>query len=73
MVGTFTLSRGLVRLCGERNVFGHDSFDLRCHFLDLRMGQGLNAEVVIFLKLILDNVTATVEGGNNILVKNLIA
>ena len=30
------------------------------HFFDLRMGQGLNAEVVIFLKLVLHEVVAAV-------------
>ena len=57
----------------KRNVFGNNGFDLSRHFLYLRMGQGLDAEVVILLKLILDNVMSFIKSGNNILVKNLIA
>lgn len=54
-------------------MLGNNSLDLCRHFFDLYMGQDLNAEVVIFLKLALDNVVAFIEGSNNILVENLIA
>ncbi|CDE58383.1 unknown [Prevotella sp. CAG:873] len=43
------------------------------HFLDLRMGQGLNAEVVIFLKLVLHEVVAAVNLRDNVLIHYLIA
>ena len=65
----FRLGRSII---GQMMLVGN-GLHLCGHFFDLRMGQGLNAEVVIFLKLVLDNVMATVESGNNILVKNLIA
>ena len=73
VVGAFTFLRLFISGSGERNMFGNNGFDLCRHFFDLCVCQVLNAEVIIFLKLILDNVVATVEGGNNILVKNLIA
>lgn len=43
------------------------------HFFDLRMGQGLNAEVVILLNLINDKVCLGRRIGNKITVHNLIA
>ena len=46
---------------------------LRGHFLDLRVGQGLNSEVVILMKLIFDKFGFTQRIGNKITVHNLIA
>lgn len=57
----------------ERNVLCHDLLDLLFHLLHLCMSEGLNAEVVILLKLVLDNIVAFIEGGDNILVENLVA
>ena len=47
--------RWLLPLFGGCGFFGYYG-----HFFDLRMGQGLNAEVVIFLKLVLHEVVAAV-------------
>lgn len=73
VVGTFALLGMLVGGGGERNVFGHDSFHLRGHFLDLRMGQGLYAEVVILLKLIVHHIVAAVNLRDYVSIHNLIA
>ena len=73
VVGALALLWLLVCFGGERNVFGHDSFHLRGHFFDLRMGQGLNAEVVIFLKLIVQHIVAAVNLRDYVSVHNLIA
>ena len=43
------------------------------HFLDLRVCQGLNTEVVILLKLILHEVVAAVNLSDYVLIYNLIA
>lgn len=43
------------------------------HTLAPANNQGLNSEVVIPLKLILNNIMALIEDGDNILVKNLVA
>ena len=73
VVGSFPFLRLLVGFGGKWNMLGHDGFHLRGHFLDLRMSQGLNAEVVILLKLIVHDIVAAVNLRDYVTVHNLIA
>ena len=73
VVGTFALGRSLVRFGGERNMLGHNLFYLCRHFLDLDMGESLNAEIVVFLKLILHHIVAAVKLSNDVAIHDLIA
>lgn len=54
-------------------MFSHDCFHLRGHFLDLGVRESLNAEIVIFLKLILHHIVAAVNLRDYVAVQNLIA
>lgn len=73
MVGTSALCRILIGVSRQRNMFGHDGFHLRRHFLDLRVSESLNAEVVILLKLIVHDIVAAVNLRDYVTVHNLIA
>ena len=57
----------------ERYLFLDDGIALLLHSLDYNVGQLLNPEVVIHLKLILYDVVATVKVGNDIRVENFVA
>ena len=59
-------------IVGQMMLVG-DGRHLRGHFLDLRVGQGLNAEVVIFLKLVLHDIVAAVNLRDYVFIHNLIA
>ena len=60
-------------LVDEKIFLVGDGRHLRSHFLDLRVCQGLNAEVVILLKLIFHEVVAPVNLCDYVLIHNLIA
>ena len=63
----------LIGISRKRDVFGYDHIDLLLHLLDLRVSEGLNTEVVVFLDLIIHKVVAAVKLSNDVAIHNLIA
>ncbi len=67
---TFIFRQGR-SIVGQMMLVG-DGRHLRGHFLDLRVGKGLNAEVIILLKLIFYKFGFAQRIGNKITIHNLI-